>query len=92
MSMQTRDYDDTIYIPSLRGFRQLNNQHTGIFLEEETDRYSTLYPKPKESLGFISINILKHCFDDCCNAEYTFVDYRGKKIKILLHKSNVVKS
>ena len=134
MSMQKRDYDDTIYISSLKGFRQVNNQHTGIILEEETDMYcsmyvdgtavsylhsmssqqinaidyfednhkvvfnvlikhfSKLYTKPKERLGFASINILSSSLDDCCYSEYKFIDDLDKKVKILLHKSNLVKS
>ena len=41
--MQARHYDDRIYISSLKGFRQVNNQHNGILLEEETDKYCSMY-------------------------------------------------
>ncbi len=54
--------------------------------------FSKLYLKSKERLGFTSINILEHSLDDCCYSEYEFIDYLGKKVKILLHKNNVLKS
>ena len=132
--MQTRNYDDTIYISSLKGFRQVNKQHTAIILEEETARFCNMYvngiavsyshsmssqqinaihylednhkmiftvlvkylskqyPKPKERLGFTSINLLNHGLDDCCYSAYTFIDSLGKKVIILLHKSPIVQS
>jgi len=132
--MQTRDYDDHIYVFSLKGFRQVNDQHTGIITDQETDMYCTMYAdgiavsnlhsmsseqlnaihyfeenhviifnalvehlskvytKPKEKLGFTSINILNSGQDDSCYSEYTFIDESGKKIKITLHKNKLINS
>jgi len=41
--MQTRDYDDRIYVSSIEGFRQVNNMHDAIDLKQETNGYCNMY-------------------------------------------------
>lgn len=41
--MQTRDYDDRIYVSSLKGFRQVNKMHNAIDIHQETIGYCNMY-------------------------------------------------
>lgn len=41
--MQTRDYDDYVYISSSLGFRKVNDAGNKVFLDIETDGYCNLY-------------------------------------------------
>lgn len=41
--MQTRDYDDYIYVSSIKGFRQVNDMHTSIDVNQETKGYCNMY-------------------------------------------------
>lgn len=50
------------------------------------ENLSKVYTKPKEKLGFASIQILNSGQDDFSYLEYTFIDDSGKKVKITLRE------
>ena len=130
--MQTRDYDDYIYIASTLGFRKIDDSGLEINILKETDGYCNLYANsisvsylhsmntfqinaihyfeenhdeiflelhlfldekyknPEIELGFKSVNILDEHKDKMCFTEYTFIDAKKNKIKIMMHQKNII--
>ena len=43
MKTQTRDYDDYVYISSIKGYRKVDDSGLEINLNQETDGYCNLY-------------------------------------------------
>ena len=131
--MQTRDYDDYIYIASTLGFRKVDDSGLEIDVAKETDGYCNVYANnisvsylhsmnnfqtnaieyfeenhdaiflalllylddsylnPAHELGFKCVDILDEYKDELCFAEYTFIDANKQKIKIMMHKNNIIK-
>lgn len=64
--MQTRNYDDYIYIESTLGFRKVDNSGTEIDITQETDGYCNLYADN------VSVSYLHNMNDFQVNAIHYF--------------------
>ena len=85
--MQTRDYDDYIYIPSSLGFRKINDAGNKVFLDIETDGYCNLYADN------ISISYLHNMNDFQVNAIHYFEENHLTIFKkVLSYLSNFYKN
>ena len=65
-NMQTRDYDDYLFVSSILGFRKVNDTGTEILVNQETDGYCNLYADS------ISVSYLHSMNDAQINAIHFF--------------------
>lgn len=78
--MQTRDYDDYLYIPSTLGFRKVDDAGTTIDNKKETDGYCNLYANS------ISVSYLHNMRDAQINAIHFFEEHHDTIfLQILLY-------
>ncbi|PQJ81853.1 hypothetical protein [Polaribacter glomeratus] len=76
--MQTRDYDDYIYIPSILGFRKVNDIGNEIFVHQETDGYCNIYADN------ISVSYLHSMNELQINSIHFFEDHHKNIFEVLL--------
>ena len=77
--MQTRDYDDYIYVNSTLGFRKVTDDGTEIVLMQETDGYCNMYADN------ISVSYLHSMNDFEVNAIHNFEENHQTIFSILLN-------
>lgn len=130
--MQTRDYDDYIFVDFSLGFRKVDAAGLEIEINKDTDGYCNLYANnisvsylhsmddcqinaihffeenhkeifkiiikflskkyknPKQILGFRHVNVLNKNKHETCYTEYLFIDALKNKIKVTMHKFNLI--
>lgn len=84
--MQTRDYDDRIYVSAIKEFRQVNNMHNGIDINQETNGYCNVYV---DSIAVSYLHSMKepqinaiHYFEDNFEVIFnTLLDYLSERFK-----------
>ena len=84
--MQIRDYDDRIYVSAIKEFRQVNNMHNGIDINQETNGYCNVYV---DSIAVSYLHSMKepqinaiHYFEDNFEVIFnTLLDYLSERFK-----------
>lgn len=76
--MQTRDYDDYVYVSSTLGFRKVNDNGDKIDVNLETDGYCNLYSDS------IAVSYLHSMSDFETNAIHYFEEHHNKIFQNLL--------
>lgn len=76
--MQTRDYDDYIYVKSILGFRKVNDDGLEIDVNQETDGYFNLYSDS------ISVSYLHSMSDSQINAIHFFEENHQLIFEVLV--------
>lgn len=76
--MQSRDYDDYIYVSSTLGFRKVNDDGNEVFVNQETDGYCNLYADS------ISVSYLHSMNDAQINAIHFFEENHENIFEVLM--------
>ncbi len=76
--MQSRDYDDYIYVSSILGFRKVNDAGNEILVNQETDGYCSLYANN------CSVSYLHNMNDSQLNAIHYFEKHHPKIFEVLV--------
>jgi hypothetical protein len=76
--MQTRDYDDYIYVSSTLGFRKVNDAGNEVFVNQETDGYCSCYADNT------SVSYLHSMIDTQLNAIHFFEENHENIFEVLV--------